>query len=131
MGNLTKINYRGYAKQLLVFDGLEFERNASPMDIDGVIEWEDRKIILIEVKKKGTKVPYGERVTLQRMVHDFSVAGKDAVAIVCDHRVFNASEDVRVADCVIRELYSSYDLRWRPPKKAMTVEQFVRLFLYY
>ena len=101
------------------------------MDIDGVIEWEDRKIILIEVKKKGVTVPYGERVTLQRMVTDFYHAGKEAVAVVADHTVFDPAKDVIVADCIIRELYTSYERVWRPPKKLMTVEYFVRLFLYY
>lgn len=130
MKDLTKINYRGYAKQLLRFDGLEMDRNGSPMDMDGVIEWDNRKYILIEIKKKGVKVPYGERMTLQRMINDFAVAGKEAVALVADHTVFNPAEDVYVADCVIRELYTTYGRRWRPPKRMMTVGQFVRLFLY-
>lgn len=128
--SLTNINYRGYAKQLLLFDGLELSRNASPMDIDGVIEWEDRKIVLIEIKKKGVKVPYGERLTLQRMVNDFGKAGKLAVALVADHTVFNPTEDVRVADCIVREVYTSSERVWRPPKRMMTVEGLVRLFLY-
>lgn len=128
--SLTNINYRGYAKQLLRFDGLELSRNASPMDIDGVIEWDDKKIVLIEIKKKGVKVPYGERMTLQRMINDFWRAGKQAVAIVADHRVFNPAEDVIVADCIVREVYTSRERTWRPPKKMMTVENLVRLFLY-
>ena len=130
MSSLTNINYMGYAKQLLVFDGLELARNASPMDIDGVIEWEDKKIVLIEIKKKGVKVPYGERITLQRMINDFATAGKLAVALVADHTVFDSRQDVRVADCIVREVYTSAGREWRPPKKMMTVEQLVRLFLY-
>ena len=117
------------AKQLLLFDGLEFSNNIAPMDLDGLIEYQNRKRVLIEVKLQNTPVPRGERLALERMVNDFSIAGKEAMAIIVDHKVFDPKEDVHVKDCLVRELYHSRERQWRPPKKMMTVQMLLDSFL--
>ena len=118
------------ARQLLRFDGLEYPGNATPMDLDGFIDWHDQKRVLIEIKTKGVKLLYGERLSLQRMVEDFGKAGKDTLAIVADHTVFNKQEDVDVAECVVRELYTSREHLWRPPKRMITVRSIIDAFLF-
>lgn len=117
------------ARQLLLFDGLEFDNHVSPMDLDGLIEYHDKKRVLLEVKLNNTPVPYGERTALARMVDDFSLAGKDAIAIIADHKVFDTKQDVHVRDCVVRELYHNRREGWRPPKKMVTVQQALDAFL--
>lgn len=123
-------NDRRRAKQLLLFDGLEYSGNATPMDLDGFIEWHDKKRILLEVKTKGVKVLWGERMALERMVNDFGKAGKDSIAVIADHTVFDKTEDVLVADCIVREFYSSREHVWRPPKTMMTVRSLIDSFLF-
>ena len=122
-------NHRNKGKQLLCFDGLDYDSNITPMDIDGMIEYHDRKLVLLEVKLKNTKVLQGQRLALQRLVDNANQCGKDSIAIVADHDKFDPAEDVYVSDCVVRELYHGSEHRWRPPKKMMTVEQLVRSFL--
>lgn len=122
-------NHAGIGRQLLRFDGLEFDNSITPMDVDAYIEYHDNKRVLIEVKTKGVKVPYGQRTALERMVDDFNKAHKNAVAIVADHTVFDKTQDIYLADCVVREVYTGREKRWRPPKHMMTVEQLLRSFL--
>lgn len=74
-------------KQLIDFKGLELDNGIYPTDIDGLIEYHDSEYILLEVKHKDARVPYGQRLAIQRMVDDFTKAGKKAVAIVCEHKV--------------------------------------------
>lgn len=73
-------------KQLIDFKGLELDNGIYPTDIDGLIEYHDSEYILLEVKHKDARVPYGQRLAIQRMVDDFTKAGKKAVAIVCEHK---------------------------------------------
>ena len=124
-----KYNHDSIGRQLLRFDGLEYDGNITPMDIDAYIEYHNSKRVLIEVKMKGVKMLWGQRTALERMVDDFTKANKDAIAIVAEHTEFDNSHDVMLADCIIRELYYGKERRWRPPKKMMTVDQFLRLFL--
>lgn len=125
-----KFNDQKRARQLLRFDDLEYQGNATPMDLDGFIEWHDKKRVLIEIKTKGVKLLWGERLSLQRMVDDFGKAGKDSLAIVADHTVFDKNQDVMVADCIVREIYTSREHVWRPPKKMITVRSIIDAFLF-
>ena len=127
--NRGKYNHDGIGRQLLRFDGLEYDDHITPMDVDAYIEYHDMKRVLIEVKMKGVKMLWGQRTALERMVNDFTKANKDAIAIVAEHTEFDKGNDVMLAQCIIRELYYGKERRWRPPKHIMTVEQFLRLFL--
>ena len=121
-------NHTKMARQLLRFDGLRYG-NVTPMDVDGLIEWKNRKRAILEVKMKNVKVLDGERLALERMVNDFYHAGKEAIAIVADHTVFDAKEDVMVKDCLVREIYHSSEKIWRPTNRMMTVEMLLSYFL--
>ena len=125
-----QFNHPSRAKQLLLFDGLEYDNDIAPMDLDGLIEYKNRKRVLIEVKLNNTVVPRGERTALERMVNDFAVAGKEAMAIIADHKVFNTKDDVLVKDCIVRELYHSNERYWRKPKKIMTVQMLLDMFIF-
>lgn len=122
-------NHVSMGKQLLRFDSLYYGDNITPMDVDGLIEYHDKKRVLLEIKRKGVRVLEGERIALQRMVDDFSTAGKESIAIVADHTVFDTHEDVDVADCLVREIYHSGERKWRPPKKLITVRSALDSFL--
>ena len=121
--------FKNRGRQLLLFDGMNYGETITPMDIDCTLEYRDRAVVLIEIKKACTAVPLGERKTLERYVRDFARAGKRAIAIVADHQVMDTREDVHVAECIVRELYLGSELRWRPPKKYMSVRELVDSFL--
>ena len=111
-------------KQLIDFKGLE-------LDIDGLIEYHDSEYILLEVKHKDARVPYGQRLAIQRMVDDFTKAGKKAVAIVCEHKVDDTDKPVVAAFCKVRELYYGGEHKWRPPDSPMNVRQAIDKFRKY
>ena len=110
-------------KQLIDFKGLELDNGIYPTDIDGLIEYHDSEYILLEVKHKDARVPYGQRLAIQRMVDDFTKAGKKAVAIVCEHKVDDTDKPVVAAFCKVRELYYGGEHKWRPPDSPMNVRQ--------
>lgn len=118
-------------KQLIDFKGLELDGGIYPTDIDGLIEYHDSEYIIIEVKHNKAKVPWGQRLALQRMVDDFTKAGKKAVAIVCEHDVDDTDKPVVAAVCEVRELYYGGEKNWRPPDNPMTVRQVVNNFRRY
>lgn len=118
-------------KQLIDFRGLELDSGIYPTDIDGLIEYHDTEYILIEVKHGNTRVPIGQKIAMQRMVDDFTKIGKQAVAIVCEHRVDDADKPVIAAICRVREIYYGGEHKWRPPDKRMTVREFIDSFQKY
>lgn len=126
-----KSKYRG--RQLLLFDGMRYD-NITPTDIDATIEYKDRAVIFIEVKLRKVDVPLGQRVMLERFVDDFRNAGKDAIAIIAEHEVKDAEQDILLKDCTVREIYykrKNNDKRcmWRSPKGEITVKQLTDSFI--
>lgn len=115
-------------RQLIDFKGLELDGGIYPTDIDGLIEYHDKEYILMEIKHGNTKVPIGQRFAMQRMVNDFTNAGKQAVAIICEHHVDNAEKNIVAAYCRVREMYYSGERKWRPPDRKMTVKEFIGSF---
>ena len=92
-------------------------------DIDGLMEYHDRAIIIYEVKSVGAEVPYGQRLALERIVNDCFKAGKIALAAVLEHTVYDTTKPVYVRDCAVREIYYGQEKRWRKPKTAMSGKQ--------
>lgn len=119
----SKILNQKRMKQLIDFKGLELDGGIYPTDINGIIEYRDSEYIILEVKHNNAKVPWGQRLCLQRMVDDFTKSGKKAVAIVCEHRVDDPGKPIVAAFCNVRELYYGGEKKWRPPDKPMTVRQ--------
>lgn len=124
----SKIRNPYRMRQLIDFTGLELEGGIYPTDIDGLIEYHDQEYILIEVKYGKAKVPFGQRLAIERMVDDFTKIGKPAVAIVCEHTVKDAGKHVVAAACKVREIYYGGEHRWRKTEKQMTVREFVDNF---
>mgnify|MGYP000009378991 FL=1 len=121
------------ARQLLLFDGMQYG-NITPTDIDATIEYKDRARIFVEVKGKSKDVPTGQRLLLQRFVDDFRASGKDAIAIIAEHGVEDANQDVHLKDCSVREIYykrkaDDTDCEWRKPHGAFTVKQLTDAFI--
>ena len=116
-------------RQLVDFGGLCVENNIFPTDIDGLIEYKDSEYIIFEVKRCNARVPYGQRLALQRMVDDFTKIGKRAVAIVCEHNVKNSSRAVILANCWVREAYDGKNGEWKTPMKHTSVRDAVDIYI--
>ena len=115
-------------KQLIDFKGLAVDGNIYPTDIDGLIEYKDAEYIIFEVKYGDAEVPFGQRLALQRMVDDFTKAGKQAVVFICEHTVRDANKSVVAAWCKVREIYYGKEKEWRAPDSEISVRAAVDSF---
>lgn len=92
-------------------------------DFDAVMEYRDIAWILFEVKHGNKPVPTGQRIAIERFVKDTQRSGKLAVATVVEHYVDNPARDIYLRDCLVRSVYASGELVWRPPKHPMTARK--------
>lgn len=118
-------------KQLIDFKGLSIDGRLYPTDIDGIIEYKDSEYIIFEVKYGSAKMPFSQKLAIQRMVDDFTKIGKQAVAFVCEHTVRNADKPVVAAWCKVREIYYGGEKQWRAPDADITVREAVNSFQRY
>ena len=121
----SRIKNPYYARQLIDFQGLGLDGGIYPTDLDALIEYHDEEYILVEVKYKQKPVPYSQRLAIQRMVDDFTKAGKRAIALVAEHYDSDPRKPVIAANCRVRELYYGEECRWRAPTHELTVRQAV------
>ena len=117
--NYGNVHDPARAKQLIVFEGVSSD-GLGMTDVDGLLEYHNRAIIIYEVKSVGAPVPKGQRVALERLANNCHAAGKLAYAAVLEHTVFDTTKPVYVRDCAVREIYSARDKRWRKPTRAVT-----------
>ena len=125
------IQSRERAKQIISFEGMDLGPRLWPTDFDAAIEWKDRAWLLFEVKHGDKAVPLGQRLALERFVRDVWRAGKDAVAVVVEHHVGDPSQDVRLADCTVREVYVGGEFRWRRTRRRMTARELTDAYIGY
>ena len=124
----SRIKNPYYAKQLIDFQGLDLDGGLYPTDIDALIEYHDMEYILVEVKYKNKRVPYSQKLAIQRMIEDFTKAGKRAIALVAEHYESDPRKPVIAANCRVRELYYGEECQWRAPTCDLTVRQAVDSF---
>jgi len=86
------------------------------------MDFGDKKFVFIETKHKDAKLPYGQKLALERLC---DAVDKDAVLIVAFHE--NETGDIDVGNCIVREW--RYKKRWRTQFKAITVKQAVNKFM--
>lgn len=119
------IVHKKRALQVLCFESLQVGRLGAT-DMDCLIEYKDQAYLFIEVKYMGKELGLGQRIALERLVNDTGDE-KLSVGIVCDHETHNTDLKVDVGNCKVREVYTSYGKRWRPPIKDITVKELYEL----
>lgn len=124
----SRIQNESRMRQLVDFKGLDIDGYIYPTDIDGIIEYKDSEYIIFEIKYGDAVMPIGQRLALQRMIDDFTKAGKQAVAFVCEHTVRNKDKPVVAAWCKVQEIYYGGEKQWRAPDKEISVRQAVDSF---
>lgn len=85
----------------------------------------------MKVEYRDKAVPLGQRLALERFVQDVWRGGKKAVAAVVEHFVADPSQDVRLADCQVREVYVGGEFRWRNPRRRMTARKLTDAYIGY
>lgn len=117
-------------RQLILFDGLQYD-NMTPTDLDGIMDGKNRVWLIFEAKLADAPMHRGQRLTLERLVQDAGKAGKHGIAIVAEHKVYDEKENIMLADCMVREIYTTEHRHWWSPGKPMTVKEMADLYIDY
>ena len=118
------IQYRQRAKQLRDYRGLQFG-NITPTDIDGLIEYQNRAYIIIELKFEDAILPEGQRLALERLTDDLSKV-KTTICIIGSHCA-ESETDIDVANTLVVEY--RWNKLWQTPKRQCNIRECIELFL--
>ncbi len=99
------IKYRKRFNQPIVFNGLQ-DGVISPTDIDFVFEVDNKFLLIGECKVEGKDLTIGQKLVLQRLVDNWTAAGKLAIAYYVTHN-FHPDDDVVLSDCNVHSVYTS------------------------
>lgn len=112
--------------QVIDFTGLS-NGVIHPTDIDVVLEFDDEFLILMELKTKGSRIPTGQRLVLERMVDSWNnPCGKKAIALYVTHNFKNPSNPILLESCSVDGYYKGGGV-WvkSKEKKIITVKEFL------
>lgn len=98
------------AKQLIDYTNLSWGV-IHPTDIDGILEFNGIKLVLLEYKTGGKLVGVGQRLLLERVANNWSKAqrGNESLIVIADHYT-KQDEIVDGGNCIVREVY--YNGKW-------------------
>lgn len=110
-----QIRNKDFATQIKDMSGLCYGK-ITPTDIDAFVEFQNKLFVFIEGKHNGAKLPFGQRLALERLVDAcHKPPTRIATAIVIDH--FDACTDVvDFATAPVREV--RWNGTWRAPHVA-------------
>ena len=117
-------------KQLIRYDGLRYG-SITPTDMDGIIECHNSFWILYEIKMDNKQVPQGQRLLLERFIEMARDARRHGIAMIAEHHIYDTRQDIFMRSCRVRELITTEDLTWRPPKYEITVKRITDMYMYY
>ena len=95
------------AKQIIDYKELTHKK-MHPMDIDGVFEFDNEYLILVETKlKKRTPmyIPQGQRLTLERIADAWVETKKGAMVVYCTHDT-KSDEVIYLKDAIVDRVYN-------------------------
>ena len=108
--------------QVIDFSGIK-KGAVHPTDIDAVLEFDNKFLVLIEVKTKGNELTTGQRLVLERMVNSWKSNDKKAIALFVSHNITDSSESVMLDKCDVEKYYTGNG--WKDTKSLLNVKQFL------
>lgn len=117
-------------RQLLRFDGFRYG-SITPTDIDGVIDYHNFVWVLFEAKLVGKDVPCGQRMALERFIQNVRRARKHGIAMIVEHNVADCDADIFLKECMVREVYTTENEQWRPPRWAINAKGMADAYINY
>ena len=97
------IKHEKRIKQVLDFKGVG-NTKIHPSDIDAVLEFDNKFLILFEVKLKGVTVPFGQRLLFERIADCWQKVNKEAFVVYCEHET-DTSEIVSMQNTTVVNVY--------------------------
>ena len=98
------IKYKKRIKQVLDFSGVGNSK-IHPSDIDAVLEFDNKYLIIFEVKLKGVQVPFGQKLLFQRIVDCWEKTNGNAFIIYCEHNT-DPQEIVSMENTTVKRIYT-------------------------
>ena len=97
--------YPKRAKQWVDFSSLSWGKT-HPTDIDGVMEFGGKKLVLMELKTKGKDADTGQKLALQHLADNWkSNKGNDSIVIYAEHTQYDPDEEVDMGMAIVKEIY--------------------------
>ena len=97
------IKYPNRIKQVLDFRGIGNSK-IHPTDIDAILEFDNKYLIMFEVKKKGVEAPLGQVLLFERLADCWEKTRGPAWVIYCEHDT-NTDEIVHMQNCFTSKVY--------------------------
>lgn len=105
---MSLIKNRNKVKQVIDFTGIQ-NGKLHPSDIDAVLEFDNKVLILIEVKRKFKSIPTGQRLLLER-ISDSWHDNEKSIVLKVEHECDNENINIPLEDCKITRVY--YKKHW-------------------
>ena len=105
MGLIRNVNQ---VKQAVDFSGVQ-NGVIHPSDVDAVLEFNNKFLILMEIKRKNNIIPTGQRLMLERMSDNWVKAceGNGSVVLKIEHEHYDDKTAIPLSKCVVCLLYTS------------------------
>jgi hypothetical protein len=103
-------------KQTIDFTGVKSGK-IHPTDIDVVLEFDNEVLILMEVKRKGNKIPTGQRLVLERIADSWQT--NKVVVLYVTHSFDNDNKDIPLDKCNVESVYLNKE--WKQGKREITL----------
>ena len=98
------IKHPNRAKQVIDFSGVK-NGKIHPSDIDAVLEFDSKYLLLFELKKVGVQVPQGQRMMLERIIDAWEDCGKIGTVVYCEHDT-EPEQTIYLKDCEVIGVYN-------------------------
>jgi hypothetical protein len=98
------IKYNKRIKQVLDFRGMGNSK-IHPTDIDAVLEFNNKYLILFEIKLKGVANSVGQDLVLKRIADCWEKTNGNAFIIYCEHKT-DPKEVVTMKNTTVKRIYS-------------------------
>jgi hypothetical protein len=114
---MSLIKNRNKVKQVIDFSGVQ-NGKLHPSDIDGVFEFDNRVLILMEVKRKYKAIPTGQRLLLER-ISDSWHTKENSIVLKVEHEWDDEHTSIPLKGCVVSRAY--YKEKWITYKEPMNI----------
>jgi hypothetical protein len=103
------------------FRNLVFRRGICPTDIDLSFDFNNNVYFEGEGKLKGKEIDIGQKRHLQGKSRRIFMGGAESFVILFEHNATDTNEMVYIDECLVTEVFSGRDNKWKTPKKPITV----------
>ncbi len=120
---MSLIRNSNQVKQTIDFTGIESGK-IHPTDIDVVLEFDNEVLILMEVKRKGNKIPIGQRLVLERIANSWHT--DKVVVLYVTHNFKNDNKDIPLKECNVESIYLGRV--WKESKRQISLVDTIKGF---